>query len=214
MKRPSRADNTITNKNNKNNNELEEEDDDAQPPPPLLALLAWCQQEPTTTILSSVETQLQAQPPPFVTASNSLLIASVSDWVYRLWSEQSHRHLAWTSTFPMVHYITLTFLAVGISIAFLVATDQSTSIFLEGLPVRILWGILMGSFTALAVVCYDLSAPFGGAYQVTTATTYCHHLPVDLKHDESVQSPITNCTYPKTRQPLLRNKASTLMVSI
>jgi hypothetical protein len=175
MKRPSRS---------HHNNDMDarvDDDEIDEPPPALLALLAWCQQEPCSSSSSIMETQLQAQPSasPLTASSSSLLYASVSDWVCRLWSERSHRHLAWTSTFPMVHYVTLTFLAVGISISFLVATDQSTSIFLEGLPVRILWSILMGSFTALAVICYDLSAPFGGAYQVTNGNDH-HHFPMDL----------------------------------
>ncbi len=177
MKRPSRSD------HNDDNMDITRVDDDEidEPPPALLALLAWCQQEPCSSSSSIMETQLQAQPSasPLTASSSSLLYASVSDWVCRLWSERSHRHLAWTSTFPMVHYVTLTFLAVGISISFLVATDQSTSIFLEGLPVRILWSILMGSFTALAVICYDLSAPFGGAYQVTNGNDH-HYFPMDL----------------------------------
>lgn len=156
---PSNGNTNTDNPHHHNDHKNEDDEEEADhPPPPLLALLAWCQQEPVFPAATGA-------------ASSSLLYANVSDWVCRLWSDRSHRHLAWSSTFPMVHYITLTFLAVGIGIAFLVATDQSTSIFLDGLPVRILWSILMGSFTALAVICYDLSSPFGGAYQVTTATT-------------------------------------------
>jgi Protein of unknown function (DUF4239) len=71
-----------------------------------------------------------------------------------------------TVPFPAVHYLTLGVLAFSIMIAFLVATAQAEFIFLHGLPVRVLWSVLITSFTALGVVCYDLASPFGGAYHV------------------------------------------------
>ena len=66
--------------------------------------------------------------------------------------------------FPTMHYIALAFLALSICLSFLVATDQSRHI-LESMQVRMLWSILIGSFTSLAVVCFDLSRPFAGAYK-------------------------------------------------
>lgn len=71
-----------------------------------------------------------------------------------------------TATFPTVHYQTLALLAASIVISFLVATAQAESIFLRGMPVRVLWSVLITSFTALGVVCFDLAKPFGGAYHV------------------------------------------------
>ena len=61
--------------------------------------------------------------------------------------------------FPTMHYIALAFLALSICLSFLVATDQSLHI-LESMQVRMLWSILIGSFTFLAVVCFDLSCCF------------------------------------------------------
>lgn len=87
--------------------------------------------------------------------------------VTRIQQAQSRRWTALQAKFPVMHYATLALLAFAICISFLVATDQSISIF-ESLQVRILWTILIGAFTSLAVVCYDLSSPFAGAYQVST----------------------------------------------
>ena len=68
--------------------------------------------------------------------------------------------------FPLMHYFTLATLALCICASFLIATDQALDV-LQSIPVRLLWSILVGSFTSLAVVCYDLAAPFTGIYKVT-----------------------------------------------
>ena len=78
-------------------------------------------------------------------------------------AEREQSLTTWSTGFPTMHYVALGLLGTAISISFLVATDQSMHI-LESLQVRLLWSILIGSFTSLAVVCYDLSSPFAGAY--------------------------------------------------
>lgn len=67
--------------------------------------------------------------------------------------------------FPLMHYFTLATLALCICASFLIATDQALDV-LHSIPVRLLWSILVGSLTSLAVVCYDLAAPFAGVYKV------------------------------------------------
>jgi hypothetical protein len=80
-----------------------------------------------------------------------------------LMEQRCHRWMALhTAPFPMVHYLTLTLLAVSIMISFLVATAQAEFIFLNGSPVRVLWSLLTTSFLALALVIFDLAQPFGG----------------------------------------------------
>jgi Protein of unknown function (DUF4239) len=99
--------------------------------------------------------------------STDFFLTQVQSLTLRLIQERSNRWLAMRALhFPMVHYVTLSLLALSIGVAFLVATDGAEFIFLHGLPVRILWSLLVTSFTALAVLCYDLSRPFGGAYRV------------------------------------------------
>jgi Protein of unknown function (DUF4239) len=99
--------------------------------------------------------------------STDFFLSQVQGLTLRVLQERSNRWLAMKALhFPMVHYVTLSLLALSIGVAFLVATDGAEFIFLHGLPVRILWSLLVTSFTALAVLCYDLSRPFGGAYRV------------------------------------------------
>jgi len=87
--------------------------------------------------------------------------------VQNLMNERGKRWMALqTVPFPMVHYLTLTLLALSIVVSFLVATAQAEFIFLHGMPVRVLWSVLITSFTALGVVCFDLSRPFRGAYHI------------------------------------------------
>jgi len=79
--------------------------------------------------------------------------------------ERSQQRVSLQPAFPGIHYLTLSILAFSISLSFLIAIDQSMSI-LGSLQCRILWSILIGAFTSLGVLCYDLSSPFMGAYQV------------------------------------------------
>jgi hypothetical protein len=100
-------------------------------------------------------------------ASTDFFLSQLQGLTQRVLHERSNRWLAMKALqFPAVHYVTLSLLALSIGVAFLVATDGAEFIFLHGLPVRILWTLLVTSFTALAVLCYDLSRPFGGAYRV------------------------------------------------
>jgi hypothetical protein len=102
-------------------------------------------------------------------ASARTVIAAIRDLALKLIKQRTNRWLALKALkFPAVHYMTLSLLALGISISFLVATDEADFIFLHGLPVKILWTILMSSFAALAVVLNDLTRPFGGAYRVVS----------------------------------------------
>jgi hypothetical protein len=95
------------------------------------------------------------------------VLMQIQDMTYSLLQERARRWLALEAMhFPAAHYLTLSLLALSIGISFLVATDQAGFIFLYGLPVKILWSVLAGSFAALGVLCFDLSQPFGGAYHV------------------------------------------------
>jgi hypothetical protein len=115
-------------------------------------------------ILDSINEKLSEQ---ISFASTDFFMSQLQSLTQRVLQERSNRWLAMKALqFPIVHYVTLSLLALSIGVAFLVATDGAEFIFLHGLPVRILWTLLVTSFTALAVLCYDLSRPFGGAYRV------------------------------------------------
>jgi hypothetical protein len=70
--------------------------------------------------------------------------------------------------FPIWHYGNLAVLALAISIIFLVMTDRTALQFLGGFQLRLCWAMLIGTFSMLAVVIYDLSTPLSGAFQVRT----------------------------------------------
>lgn len=104
------------------------------------------------------------------------LIHEIQDLTHGILQERANRWLALLAIhFPKEHYFTLTFLATSICVSFLVATAQAGVLFRERgggiLSVRILWSVLITTFSALAVLCYDLSTPFFGAYLVTRDDT-------------------------------------------
>jgi Protein of unknown function (DUF4239) len=136
----------------------------------LPALLRWSNEQELWHQLTEGGSNRRQQPPTTFQYSSStaqMIVSQVQLLVHRLMSERGKRWMALqTAPFPMVHYLTLALLASSIVISFLVATAQAEFIFLRGMPVRVLWSVLITSFTALGVVCFDLAKPFGGAYHV------------------------------------------------
>jgi hypothetical protein len=97
------------------------------------------------------------------------LLSEAYGAVVRLNSQRSARITYLQSTFPTLHFAILSALGGSISLAFLIETNQELLIFLNAIQLRILWTMLVGTFSALAVVCYDLSGPFRGQYQISNA---------------------------------------------
>lgn len=89
--------------------------------------------------------------------------------VMRLNNERCRRISALQSTYPSLHFIIVSMLAVSICLAFLMETNQELLIFLNSTQLRILWTMLIGTFSALATVCYDLCDPFAGSNKVRTS---------------------------------------------
>lgn len=89
--------------------------------------------------------------------------------VVRLNTIRSSRITALQSTYPSLHYGILSLLASSICLAFLLETNQDILIFLNAIQLRILWTMLIGSISALSVVCWDLSFPFTGSYVISNA---------------------------------------------
>jgi hypothetical protein len=89
--------------------------------------------------------------------------------VVRLNTIRSSRITALQSTYPSLHYGILFLLSSSICLAFLLETNQDILIFLNAVQLRILWTMLIGSISALSVVCWDLSFPFTGNYVISNA---------------------------------------------
>jgi hypothetical protein len=83
--------------------------------------------------------------------------------IMRLNNERCRRVSALQSTYPSLHFIIVSMLAISICVAFLMETNQELLIFLNSIQLRILWTMLIGTFSALATVCYDLCDPFAGS---------------------------------------------------
>ena len=49
-------------------------------------------------------------------------------------------------------------------------TNQDILIFLNAVQLKLLWAMLVGVFSALGTVCYDLADPFRGSYHISKAT--------------------------------------------
>lgn len=100
---------------------------------------------------------------PFVSPQ---IFAEVYDALTRLRNERSTRLSALQSTYPALHYVILSLLGGSICVVFLMETNQELLIFLSAIQLRILWSMLVGTFSSLAVVNYDMRDPFSGSYNV------------------------------------------------
>eukprot|EP00550_Attheya_septentrionalis_P012721 CAMPEP_0198301262 /NCGR_PEP_ID=MMETSP1449-20131203/50877_1 /TAXON_ID=420275 /ORGANISM="Attheya septentrionalis, Strain CCMP2084" /LENGTH=465 /DNA_ID=CAMNT_0044003293 /DNA_START=214 /DNA_END=1611 /DNA_ORIENTATION=- len=96
-----------------------------------------------------------------------LILSESYGAVTRLNAERAARISALQSTFPTLHYTILTALAGSICTAFLIESNQELLIFLNAIQLRILWTMLIGTFSSLSTVCYDLGDPFHGSYQIS-----------------------------------------------
>jgi len=88
------------------------------------------------------------------------IFSETYDALTRLRKERSIRVSALQSTYPFLHYVILALLAATV---FLMETNQDLLLFLSAIQLRVLWSMLIGTFTALGVVNYDLVDPFRGS---------------------------------------------------
>lgn len=87
--------------------------------------------------------------------------------VSRLNVQRSARITALQPAFPLLHYAILVTIAGSTCFAYLLETNQELLMFLNAIDLRILWTMLIGTFSTWAVVWYDLSGPFRGKYQIS-----------------------------------------------
>lgn len=84
------------------------------------------------------------------------IFSEIYDALTRLRHERSVRLSALQSTYPPLHYAILALLGCSICGVFLMETNQNVLIFLTAIQLRILWAMLIGTFSSLAVVNYDM----------------------------------------------------------
>ena len=98
-----------------------------------------------------------------------------------LFEQRSKRITALRSIFPPLHFVIVANLALSILTAFLLETDQVLLVFLNAVQLKILWTMLVGTFTALAIVCYDLGNPFRGSYQISKSVNQLYTIRLTLR---------------------------------
>ena len=115
----------------------------------------------------------------------------------KLYDERAKRLTALRSLFPPLHFIIVSTLAVSICVAFLLESNQVLLVFLNAIQLRILWTMLLGTFSALAIVCYDLGNPFRGSYEISKSVDQLYTIRWALR--TSLQTTTTATT--KTTKP-------------
>jgi hypothetical protein len=116
----------------------------------------------------------------------SIIVSESYAAVTRLNSERSQRISSLQSTFPALHFGILTALAISICLAFLMETNLDVLIFLNAIQLKILWTMLIGTFSALGVVCYDLGDPFRGSYQISKTVHQLYTIRDAVKASENM----------------------------
>jgi len=120
----------------------------------------------------------------------SYIFTEAYDALTRLRSERSIRLSSLQSTYPPLHYVILTLLGTSICTTFLMETNQELLIFLSAIQLRILWSMLIGTFSALAVVNYDLRDPFRGSYNVAISVDQFYEIREAIKATISLEQSI------------------------
>ena len=88
--------------------------------------------------------------------------------------------------FPVLHYIILGTLPIAIVFSFLMQTNNDTLRFLDEIQLKILWTMLFGVLSLIAVVIYDLQGPFRGSYRVSNAIEQVQLIKRDLEKEISM----------------------------
>ena len=79
---------------------------------------------------------------------------------------RSTRIMSTQTRFPSLHYVTITTLSAVILLVFLLETDRKVILFLDKFQIRLVWGFLVGTITAIYCIGIDLTQPFIGTYTV------------------------------------------------
>jgi len=112
--------------------------------------------------------------------------------VVRLNSQRSTRISSIQANFPLLHYSVLATLAMSICVAFLLETNQKQLVFLAETELRFLWTILIGAFSALWSITYDLLHPFRGNYQILLSVVQFYKIRDSLIATERAKQGMTN----------------------
>jgi hypothetical protein len=121
----------------------------------------------TTTTATMTTTATAADVEYYDRVARSVLVDEALGTVSSLNMHRSARLSALQAGFPPIHFAVLGTLGFSIITVFLMETDQETLAFLSAVQLKILFSILVGVFTSMAVLISDLQDPFRGSYLIT-----------------------------------------------
>lgn len=103
------------------------------------------------------------------------LRGAAAGYVTRLNDSRSQRLATLSTAFPLIHWVILALLASSIAMCFLIEVDQSEGRFLserpeDSLRLRLIFAMLVGTFSGLSALCADLNDPFRGSFCIVGAT--------------------------------------------
>jgi len=84
---------------------------------------------------------------------------------------RSERLALLQTTFPPIHWASMSLLGISIIVCFLLETDEKALQFLDLFQLRVIFTILIGSLTGIASICIDLNDPFRGSFRLTKSGT-------------------------------------------
>jgi len=113
--------------------------------------------------------------------SSPSLLSEAYNAVSKLNEDRSIRISALQSTFPPLHYLLIALLGSAIMLTFLIESAEAPNLFLNEVQLQLLWTILIGTFSALGTVLYDLSDPFRGSYQISPSRRQLYTIRDSLK---------------------------------
>lgn len=101
--------------------------------------------------------------------------------IRRLREQRKARITALQSTYPSLHWIILSVLSGSECVGFLMEANQDVLVFLNAVQLKVLWAMLVGTFTACFTVFIDLASPFGGSYTISPSVQQLHTIRLTLQ---------------------------------
>jgi Protein of unknown function (DUF4239) len=100
----------------------------------------------------------------------TMILGRAFDCVTSINEKRASLVSALSTTFSPAHYINLVLLACSMLFVFLLQTDNTAMQFLLDFQLAIAWALLIGVYSLLGVVIYDLATPFSGIFSARDAT--------------------------------------------
>lgn len=116
-------------------------------------------------------------------ASRQGSVSAADDLIVSLNGHRSERVALLLSVFPVIHWGILIGLSMSITIAFLLTSNQQVLQYLNSIQLRFLFATIIGVFSSVGILCWDLSDTFSGTFSIVGAGTQLADLRVCIRED-------------------------------